>query len=461
MKKYLKLICLMCCIALMFAVVSGCGDDAPPDTGTDANATTPSNGGATDDSGVEANLDPITMRFSWWGGEGRNLATLDVIDQFVALHPHITIEPEYMSADGYPERMKVQLSAGTAPDIIQSDVQWTDDLRRMGDFFVDLNNFSHVLDISGFDPNLLEGFCIFDGELHYLPTGLNTLTFIFNTEIMERVGIDVNQAWTWETLISEGRRVNEASSDEWFLALGQTALQEVLRSYIRQLTGEQFIRDDYTLGFTREQAIAMFELAQRMFDENVLQPAEYSFAFNLQTQMMNPDWVNRQFAGTIDLTSVLGGIIEPFADTVDVALMPIMSGATNSALSMRPAQIIGINIESNHQEEAAMFLNHFFNNEEAIITLRDTRSIQPTERGRQISSDADVVNPAVARAVELAANAPVPNTPENGPSRNAQVIVAFVDAVEMIGYGAGTPEQAADQMIAALNIILEQLRAAS
>lgn len=402
--------------------------------------------------------EPITLRFSWWGSDNRNNATLAVIEQYKKIAPHVTIEAEYMGADGYPEKMKSQLTAVTAPDIIQSDAQWTDDLRRMGDFFADLNQFSAILDTSGFDPNFLDGFCRNGDALNYLPTGINNLTFIFNTAVMEKAGIAVDQEWTWDTLVSEGKKINQTTADEYFLCLGQTALHEVLRCYLRQMTGGQLINADYTLGFTREQLIQILTYEKLLFDEKILQPADVSFSFNLQPVMMDPEWVNAKFGGTIDLTSVLGGIIGPFENTVDVARVPLLAGATEAAQSIKPAQILGINKASAHQEECAKFLNYFFNDKEAIVTLKDVRSIQPTQAGRAYCTEAGVVNPHVAKAVDLASKCAVPTIAENGVSRNAQVIVAFVSAVEAVGYGTATPEAAADQMLAQLDVILAQLK---
>lgn len=407
---------------------------------------------------AENSTEPITLRFSWWGSDNRNNATLAVIEQYKKIAPNVTIEAEYMGADGYPEKMKSQLTAGTAPDIIQSDAQWTDDLRRMGDFFANLEDFSDVLDTTGFDENFLNGFCRNGNVLNYLPTGINNLTFIFNTAVLDKSSIDVNQDWNWDLLLSEGKKVNATTPDEYFLCLGQTALHEVLRSYLRQITGNQIVLDDYTPGFTRDQLIQVLAYEKQLFDERILQPADVSFSFNLKTVMMDPDWVNGKFGGTIDLTSVLGGIIEPFKNTVDVARIPLLSGATEASQSIKPAQIIGINKASPYQEECAKFLNYFFNDREAILTLKDVRSIQPTKAGRDICIEAGVVNPHVAKAVNLASQCTTPTISENGPSRNAQVIVVFVSAVESVGYGTATPEQAADTMLKQLDVTLAQLK---
>ena len=61
----------------------------------------------------------VTLRFSWWGGDERNEATLDVIEAYEKEHPNITIEAEYSGDDGYQEKLSTALAGNTAADIIQ------------------------------------------------------------------------------------------------------------------------------------------------------------------------------------------------------------------------------------------------------------------------------------------------------------------------------------------------------
>ena len=39
--------------------------------------------------------EPVTIRFSWWGGESRQKATLAAVDAFMKEYPWITVECEY------------------------------------------------------------------------------------------------------------------------------------------------------------------------------------------------------------------------------------------------------------------------------------------------------------------------------------------------------------------------------
>lgn len=84
------------------------------------------------------------MRFSWWGGDERNAATLDVIEQFEQLHPNVTIEAEYGGNDGYHDKLATQLASGTAADIVQVDPEIFPQYVNTGDYFIDYQDYSNM-----------------------------------------------------------------------------------------------------------------------------------------------------------------------------------------------------------------------------------------------------------------------------------------------------------------------------
>ena len=82
------------------------------------NTQEPAAGEAGDASGKE----PVTLRFSWWGGETRHNATIAAVESFEKEYPWITVECEYSSWDGWTDKVATQLAGGTAPDLMQ--INW-------------------------------------------------------------------------------------------------------------------------------------------------------------------------------------------------------------------------------------------------------------------------------------------------------------------------------------------------
>ena len=73
---------------------------------------------------------PVTIRFTWWGGDARQKATQKVIDAFHAENPNITVVGEYGDWNGYWDKLATQVAANDAPDIIQMDEKY---VREYGD----------------------------------------------------------------------------------------------------------------------------------------------------------------------------------------------------------------------------------------------------------------------------------------------------------------------------------------
>jgi len=205
------------------------------------------------EAGSVSEEEPVTLRFMWWGSDSRHQATLKVIEAFQEKYPNVTIEAEYSGSDGYREKLTTQLAAGAAADIIQNGTDWMKEITASGDFFVDFSEYPELFDTSDFEQNFLNGFGIYNDKLVAVPTGVNALTMVLNEKVLADAGIEANQDWTWEKVLTEGKKVHEHNPDQYFMALSSNNLTEfVVRSGIIQRTGNQYVNEDYTLGFERE-----------------------------------------------------------------------------------------------------------------------------------------------------------------------------------------------------------------
>lgn len=393
-KKLLSVICMCTMLISLTACGAGTGGD-----------------GGSGDSGSE---DEITLRFSWWGGDSRHQATLDVIELYESKHPGIKIEAEYGGADGYKDKRMTEMAGKNAPDIMQIDAPWLYEMQTQFDAFADLSQFEDVLDMSGFDEDFVNSHCALGGTIYGLPTGINGTYMLMNTAILDAAGIDSTQEWTWDSLLEDGAKVHASDPEAYFLNLDQHSLTyHVLRPYIKQL-----------------------------FDEGVMEPASESFMY-IDAFYDNPIWVNNKVGADIDWTSSLSARMAGFADTAAVTKVPQMENAKDTGILVRPAQIMCISNTSEHQKEAAEFIDFFLNDEEAISILKLERSVPATEAARQQlteSGDLDeIVNSAVNLALENA------GATENAISQDMQLENILTDAVENVGYGTATPEEIAKE----------------
>ena len=433
MKKVLSLMCVLG-LVLSFAA---CGSNNADSTAGTRQGTSESNASTTQSPQGKN----VTMRFTWWGSDSRHQATLKVIELYKSKNPNVTIEAEYGGADGYKDKRMTEMAGGNAPDIMQIDAPWLYDLKTQFDPFADLGKFSGIIDISGFDANFVSQYGSIDGITYGLPTGINAMYMLMNTSILDAAGIDSKQSWTWDSVLSDGAKVHANNPDRYFLNLDQHSLEyHVLRPYIKQLTNEQLIKDDNSMGFTEADLTAALTYVKKLFDEGVMQPASESFMFK-DAFYDNPIWANNNVGANLDWVSSLTARKAGFADTAAVGPIPRMANAQDTAMLVRPAQLLNISSASANQEEAAKFVNFFFNDPEAIGILKLERSVPATVKARdQLAASGDM-DPQIKTVVDTAIASA--GKAENSMSANTQFETILTDAVEKVAYGESTPEQAA------------------
>lgn len=159
MRRFTKTLALVLAL-VMLLTAAGCSAPAAESTTaaikeTTALAQQPANGGTGSDQ------EPVSIRFSWWGGESRHEATKAAVDAFMKEYPWITVECEYGSFDGgWQDKVATQLAGGTAPDLLQINWNWLYQYSNDGSKFVDLNDYSDIISLGNFPQKDLEAMTV-------------------------------------------------------------------------------------------------------------------------------------------------------------------------------------------------------------------------------------------------------------------------------------------------------------
>ncbi len=441
MKKKLIATVLAATMALMSI---GCGN-------TETAGDTSSNAGQTAESKTEVSAgteqkDPVTLRFSWWGGDERLAATLKVIEQFEAKYPYITIEPEYGSSDGYNDKLATQLAAGTEPDIIQIEpgnmsLLVSDDTN----YFVDLKE-------AGFNLSLFDKDYIsqringgFDGKQLGLPTGVAGIALLVNKDVADAIGIDFAQDYTWNDLIEWGKKVRAYDDSMYLLCANKEYLANIVaRNYAKQISGQQAISDEDGLQkMTAEDWKKVYEYVQELYDNEVVPPASYMAAYSGDNMQSDPNWIDGKYVCCftwVSLSEVMTAA-NPSANYI-AGKFPVAEDAKSVGFFANTPQIMSISSRSEHPEEAMMFLDYFFNDEEAMATLGTVRSAPPTERAREICTETGAMSPLLADIVNNAAS--YSGIVDDSVSYSQEGRQIMIDQIEALGFSSTTPEKAAE-----------------
>ncbi|MCL2163612.1 MAG: extracellular solute-binding protein [Oscillospiraceae bacterium] len=477
MKKWTKMLCLTASFMLVFSLLAACGGSGGGTTSattaqtateaaetkadatteaqqsTDAQQTTDAQQ-ATTQTPAEQPKD-VQLRMSWWGGEARHEATINAINLYQEKNPHVKISPEYSGWDGYYQKLVTQLASKTEPDVIQIDASWITDLHS-DEIFVDLLGQQGLVDSSTFDPGFLNGYCLVNGKLIGLITGISGNTLVINKDLLDQHNITLNDNWTWDDFIDYGKALYQADNSATFFLTESDGFDPVVHSFLRQLTGGQVIRDDFTIEVTQEQVQQMFQFVADMVEYNIIVP--FSESAPLEGRINEyPAWINGKVGVATCSPSYYAEFKQTYPGNLDVIPLPKFADARISGNPAWPANILSVSINSQNQDEALKFMDWFLNDSEAALILGTVRSIPVSSAARQALINANLIDPAVDKAVNITLQENC--EPESQIGLNEEIKqTIIVDLVQQVGFNRLTPEQAAQQFMDKLTVQLDELK---
>ncbi|MCI8624100.1 MAG: carbohydrate ABC transporter substrate-binding protein [Provencibacterium sp.] len=441
--------------ALLSGVLAGCqaAEKAPEPSGSAASSLAESSSAV---SSVQPGKDPdpVTLRFAWWGGEDRHKRTLEAIEAYQKLYPYVTLEGEYQGFDGYEQKLATQMAGGTVADILQISANRMKEFSQKNDIFADLSQYADVLDTSSFDANFLENFGVVEGKLYGLPTGINSINMAFVKHIQEEVGYGLEEGYTWEQFLEEGKKVHASDPNKYFFTGDADGYHQLLRSYVRQKTGEWTFRDDYTLSFDEAILTEFYIYLRRMLEEGVMEPMETAYPYKGKSHE-NKKWLGGEIACLIQNASSMPQFASEKVGEMTPGLFPILPDAKSTGIVTQPSQLFSVN-DNENAGESARFLNYLFNEDEAITILGDCRGVPATEKGRGQLAAADLLDPTISKAVEVALAKT--DGPINPLSDNNELKAILMDNIDLVLFAKMTPEEAAAQTIQQLTIKLEEIK---
>jgi oligogalacturonide transport system substrate-binding protein len=463
-----KVLALLLTGVLTASMAAGCSKPTASDSNTASPAKTTSDEKedaakevVTTDSGYQKKDitdEPVTLRFMWWGGDERNSATLEVIDKFMALYPNVTIEAEYGGNEGYKEKLITQLYSGTAADMVQCDPAWFYELVENGDYLINHADYGDYFDISKFDDKLLNNYGVFDEKVLGVPTGTAGPALVLNTTLADKIGIDYKSQITWDSLIENGKKVQEYDKNMYFLNLDtRRVAEQIIRPMIMQKTGHPFIKnEEIAMSFTRDQLVEVLEYVKLLYDSKTVQPAQESAPFYNATET-NPKWVAGEFVAGIGFASTANTLANAYvgedANFVSIQV-PLPEGRLNDGYLTAPPQMMATTASSKYPEVAEAFWDYFFNADESILTLKDLRSIPAIDYNRNLLTQNNMVTQLVTDAVNYAAS--LNGISEHGYTTGSEITQILIDMVESIAYSEADAGKVADESIELIQDFLAQ-----
>lgn len=430
-------------MALSIGMLSGCGQ------------TEEQTSGKTDET-QEEDTKNVSFRYEWWGGSATHEAYTNLQAKYKELKPEVTIEPEYSAFDGYQEKVVTQLSGGTVADLFHIDVPWMDEWVERGDYFTDLYE-QDILDYSGIDDELLEQYCVYDGKLLAVLMGVQASGMLLNTVAAEKYGVPTDHQLTWDEILELGEKIHSENPDVYFFTADRGNVLNAIVAMLKQRTGGQLINDDYTIAFSKDDLLYVYNIIQKAYEVGVFEPlGEADLYYGSSTP--NPKWINGQSIAQLCWNSEFtksDDLLEG-ADKATMVLWPTITENVNQgATRIRPTYLVALSSQSQAKDAALEYLNWQLNDEEASVILGSCRAVPTTKTQQDAAVEAGVLRQPVIDLMDEAY--PDAQEKDNVPSQNSELTDALTDEYSKVAYGMATPKEAVESTFAALEEVLERI----
>ena len=399
----------------------------------------------------------IKMRFSWWGGDVRHQATLKALEAYNKKYPNVKIEGEYGAFGSFFQKLLTQLNGGTAPDVFFVDFKWVFDLLAQNkDWFVDMNTMANRIDMNGIDMKFARSWASMDNFLIGLPVGINAIGLVYNADLIKKAGIQIGDAWDWDDVLAAGAKMKQFDKAKHAVFFNQPFYMYLFKVQLKQKTGNDVIKDDYTLGVTAKDVAEVFSYIRKLVESGTVPPFEEHVPFELVFADQTPNWLQQKYAISFTSSSHIPTIQAASKFELAVARYPIYKDAKNPGLITAPTMMLTLNKKSPNLDEAIKFANWFLNDDEAISILKDTRGLPAVKKARDLLMKNGVMDPKIVKLVE--SSLPFSGGPEGALSQNQEVVGLIDEYIHRIGYKKMTPEAAAEGFVKDLKNMAEDLK---
>ncbi|WP_199613891.1 ABC transporter substrate-binding protein [Paenibacillus alkalitolerans] len=439
MTKFKKIATLMMAALLTFAMAAcgGASSESGGNTGSGGNAG--SGGSAGEAASPGGDEKPITLRVAWWGGQSRHDATLKVIEMYEEQNPHVKIQPEFSSYDGYWEKMAAQAAGKNLPDVMNQNFgEYLTQYTEKG-LLADLTPFieSGLIDTTNISQSILDSGTL-NGKIVGLSLGTNAYMAMYDPALFEKAGAEKPKlGWTWSDVEDAARKLKTVAE----YGVDTLETHRVVEIWLREHGGRYFNDDGTGLGYTDDKILEDYFTMHQKWVKEGLAPKLDVKAQHDSTE--NSMIVLGKLGLTFTWSNGIGAHAKAAQRPLDIAPMP--GPNETKGMYLKPSMFFSIPESSENKEEAAKFISFFVNNVEANKILNADRGVPVSS----VVADAlkSTVDESTAKTFDYIKLLTENSSPIDGnhPATAAEVLKVLTETDEKVLYEQLTPQEAAKE----------------
>nr|WP_317399627.1 ABC transporter substrate-binding protein [uncultured Gemmiger sp.] len=352
-----KAIALALAGAMSVGLLAGCGSNGAASTGS-AQAS-----GETSAASGEGGLS-----ISWWGGDSRHTAYQNALAAFTE-ETGIQVATHYGAWSGWEDQTSAALYSGNAEDVMQVNWNWLSQYSGDGSKFVDLNEYSDIIDLSQFPQSTLDA-CTVAGKLQAIPVSMTGRIFYWNMNTFKEAGIEEVPS-TLDDLYAAGEAFQTKLGDDYYpLALGEYDRMLLMTFYLESNYGKPWVEDN-TLQYTVDEIATGIDFIQSLEDKHVIPSLQTMNAAGIDGNNSidkSEQWINGMYAGIFEwdsaATKYKGSLADPSGFTVGNEIK--FGDKANGGFS-KVSMGLAITETCKDKESAAKLINFLLNGDGAAI----------------------------------------------------------------------------------------------
>lgn len=401
-----KAISLGVAAAMAATLLAGCGTAASSaaassETASTADSTTAESTAASEAAPSEAHeintTDPIELTISWWGGDSRHEAYQKALEAFHEKYPNITVSPTYGAWSGWEEKQSTALAADQGSDVMQVNWNWLYQYSGKGQSFVNLNDYSDVLDLTQFPSNALDA-CTVADSLQAVPVAMSGRIYYWNMATFKKAGLD-HYPTTEQELLDAAKTFQEKLGDDYY-PLAATTLDRMIMMtfYLESKYGEPWVTDS-TLNYTVEQLQEGLEWIQSLEDNHVMPDLKTMNASGDKTITDGQAWITGKYAGVFTWDSSALSASQNLPDDAEYVVGDeIKWGEAANGGFAKVSMGMAVTQSCEHPVEAAALINFILNEKEGASIMGTQCGMVCSKAGQEYAKEAGAVNELILEA---------------------------------------------------------------
>ena len=376
------------------------------------------------------------------------------LEAFHEKYPNITVSPTYGAWSGWEEKQSTALAADQGSDVMQVNWNWLYQYSPTGEKFVDLREYSDVIDLSQWS-DTAKNACIVADSLQAVPISMTGRIFYWNMNTFKQAGIEAVPT-SYDDLIAAGKAFQEKLGDDYYpLAIGQYDRMILMTFYLESKYGKAWVENN-ECQYSEEEIVDGLNFIKSLEDNHVIPTRPTMIAAGFDSIDKSQEWIDGKYAGIFEWDSAPSKYQSALADNSGFTVgEEIKFGDKANGGFSKVSMGMAITKSCQHPVEAAALIDFLWNGEGAAI-MGSECGIPASTAGLAAAQAADAVKPLVLEAnTKVLAFVDMPLDPYYESSKLKDTTDGvYTDVFDGFSYGDYDAEEAAEILLDGVSGVL-------